>query len=86
MKDLTKPQEKFLCTCIILSLSLCRKMKRKVERASESDDGGGAFDSSSNDLSSPELSPITTGPVHDWEGERTAEKDFFDDGTMTYFW
>nr|XP_027237715.1 phosphatidylserine synthase 2-like [Penaeus vannamei] len=61
-------------------------MRRKAERASESDDGGGGFDSSSNDLSSPELSPITTGPVHDWEGERTAEKDFFDDGTMTYFW
>ncbi|KAK3868311.1 hypothetical protein Pcinc_026293 [Petrolisthes cinctipes] len=48
------------------------------------DSGGDASqDASSNDVS-PEYSPITSGPVHDWEEERSTE--FFDDGTMTYFW
>lgn len=68
-----------------------RKMKQKKEGTSKVDgrvsDGGEiSHDVLSNDMSSPELSPVMSGPVHDWEGERTAERDFFDDGTMTYFW
>ncbi|XP_076053247.1 phosphatidylserine synthase 2-like isoform X3 [Oratosquilla oratoria] len=36
--------------------------------------------------SSPDSSPIGNAPVHDWHSEKMAEKGFFDDGTMTYFW
>ncbi|KAK8377432.1 hypothetical protein O3P69_013812 [Scylla paramamosain] len=40
-----------------------------------------------NDLSRSDSSPIIgNSPMHDWESEKTTEKEFFDDGTMTYFW
>ncbi|XP_071551653.1 phosphatidylserine synthase 2-like isoform X2 [Panulirus ornatus] len=66
-------------------------MKQKKEGTREvegriSETGEISHDALSSDVSSPEISPVTSGPVHDWEGERTAERDFFDDGTMTYFW
>ena len=25
-------------------------------------------------------------PAHDWEDEKRRSKNFFDDGTMTFFW
>ena len=40
-----------------------------------------------NNLSRSNSSPVIENcPVHDWESENTTEKEFFDDGTMTYFW
>lgn len=39
-----------------------------------------------NGLPTPDPSLLRNGPVHDWKSEKTTEKDFFDDGTMTYFW
>lgn len=57
---------------------------KKTELPENWDSGGDISpDVSSNEVSQ-ENSPITSGPVHDWEEERTTE--FFDDGTMTYFW
>nr|XP_045618710.1 phosphatidylserine synthase 2-like isoform X3 [Procambarus clarkii] len=70
-------------------MSNIRNMKRKEGMKDlDGDIGDEDFsrDVSSNDLSGPEHSPVTSGPVHDWEAEKTTETDFFDDGTMTYFW
>lgn len=39
-----------------------------------------------NSLPTPDPSLLRNSPVHDWKSENTTEKDFFDDGTMTYFW
>lgn len=29
---------------------------------------------------------VHTATAHDWEEEKRKQKDFFDDGTMTFFW
>lgn len=33
-----------------------------------------------------DLLRMHSATAHDWEGEKRNKKDFYDDGTMSFFW
>lgn len=63
-------------------LSCCSQMDRR-QNITVLDKEAERHDSEEDDTEQQSFSPQ---PMHNWQEEQAAQKEFFDDGTMTYFW
>lgn len=87
------PKLKIPETCDVEGINRCpRKFSGSLNIDSQGQDGQ-CYDTPNTDSPDPwqsrddcqQDSPMHV-PMHDWRSEKAAQREFFDDGTMTYFW